>query len=69
MQNREFQKVAEDALFDNQLAQEFLKNGKASKLAEYLRGNEMRLHSGMTAEEIDAVKKRAADAYKNLNVD
>ncbi|MCL2357452.1 MAG: hypothetical protein FWC70_09935 [Defluviitaleaceae bacterium] len=67
MQNREFQKVAEDALFDNRLAQEFLENGKAAELADYLSGSELRLRSGMTAEEIDAVETRAKQAYARLN--
>ncbi|MCL2356742.1 MAG: hypothetical protein FWC70_06245 [Defluviitaleaceae bacterium] len=69
MQNREMQKMQEEALFENRLAQELLRKGKTQKLASVLEMNEMKLHSGMTAEEIDAVKKRAENAFKSIDVD
>lgn len=62
--NRELQKHQQEALFDNNLAQLYLSNNKAQKLAAYLNMQELRLQSGMTAEEIDAVKKRAELAYE-----
>jgi len=49
-------------LFDNYLAEEFLKDGKHSALLMHMGLNAMRLQSGMTAEEVDAVKKRAKEA-------
>ena len=67
MQNRELQERQELALFENSLAQEFLERGKPEKLAKYLKMSDKRLRSGMTAEEIDAVKKRAKEAYEDLD--
>ena len=64
MQSRELQERQEQALFDNRLAQEFLAKGKAQELMKILEANEFRLSSGMTAEEIDAVTKRAEEAYR-----
>jgi len=64
MQGKELQERQEQALFDNRLAQELLKNDKPKELASYLGLAELRLQSGMTAEEIDAVSKRAEEAYK-----
>jgi len=61
---REMQKQQEEALFDNRFAQELLKHGKPQELASHLGHAELRLQSGMTAEEIDAVTKRAEEAYK-----
>lgn len=66
MYPREQQKISEDALFENRLAQEFLNNGKAKELSVYLSGSEMKLHSGMTAEEINAITTRAKQAYERL---
>jgi len=66
MQTKELQERQEQALFDNRLAQEFLAKGKSQELAKILQANEFRLCSGMTAEEIDAVIKRASEACKRL---
>lgn len=66
MQVKEMMKTQEEALFDNRLSQEFLAIGKPQELAKILEANELRLCSGMTAEEIDAVIKRASDACKRL---
>jgi hypothetical protein len=60
---REMKKQQEEVLFENVLAQEFLANNKAQELASHLGMTELRLQSGMTAEEIDAVTKRAKEAY------
>lgn len=67
MQSKEMTKMPEDALFDNKLAQEFISAKNPQSYASYLKAAEMRLCSGMTAEEIDAVTKRARDAFKNLS--
>jgi len=66
MQTNAVQKFMEEALFDNRLAQEFLAIGKTQELTRYLEANELRLCSGMTAEQIDAVTKRASEACKRL---
>ncbi|MCL2224132.1 MAG: hypothetical protein FWB96_04085 [Defluviitaleaceae bacterium] len=68
MQNRELQERQELALFENSLAQEFLAKGQHEKLSRYLKMTDKRLRSGMTAEEIDAVKKRAKEAYEDWDV-
>lgn len=67
MQGKEMTKMLEDALFDNKLAQAFIESETPKSYASYLQANELRLCSGMTAEEIDAVTKRAADAFKKLS--
>jgi len=68
MQNRELQERQEMALFENDLALEFLERGKPDKLKNYLKMNNRRLRNGMTAEEIDAVKTRAREAYEEWDV-
>lgn len=65
MHNKELSERQEMALFENNLAQAFLKNGKTESLAMYLKVSDKRLKSGMTADEIDAVKNRADEAYRN----
>lgn len=65
MQNKELSERQEMALFENNLAQAFLANGKIESLAMYLKVSDKKLRSGMTAEEIDAVKSRADEAYKD----
>jgi len=66
MQSRELQERQEQTLFDNRLTQEFLNAGDVKGLKAILEMNEMRLVSGMTAEEIDAVSKRAQAAFEKL---
>lgn len=66
MQSRELQERQEQTLFDNKLTQEFLNAGDIQGLKSVLGMNEMRLVSGMTAEEIDAVSKRAQSAFEKL---
>ena len=61
---RELQKQQEDQLYDNKLSQQYLKKGQASELEIYLEMQEQRLQNGMTAEEIDAVTKRAERAFE-----
>jgi len=62
--SREMQKQQEEALFDNKLSQEYLSKGNPKELVTYLKMQELRLQSGMTAEEIDAVTKRAEKAFE-----
>jgi len=64
MQTKELQERQEQALFDNELSLRYLSNGKTKDLAKYLKMQALRLRSGMTAEEIDAVIKRAAEAFE-----
>jgi hypothetical protein len=62
--NKEMQKFLEDALYDNRLTQMFLDN-KPNALPFILKMNETRLRNGMTADEIDAVEKRAREAFES----
>jgi hypothetical protein len=64
---REMQKQQEEALFDNQLSLQYLSKGKPQDLETYLKMQTLRLQSGMTAEEIDAVTKRAEQAFSLQN--
>jgi len=61
---RELQKQQEESLFDNVYAQQYVRAGKTKKLQAHLGAQEKRLQSGMTAEEIEAVTKRAKEAFK-----
>ena len=63
MHDRELRKVQQESLFDNLLAQEYLKNGKASELNAYLESAENRLKSGMNPDEIEATEARAKKSY------
>ena len=65
---REIRKQQEETLFDNILSREFFINGKTDALGSYLEMTSLRLKSGMTADEIDAVTKRAQEAYKAYNL-
>jgi len=60
---REIKKQQEESLFDNRLAREFLLSGKIADLQYFLEMSGLRLKSGMTAEEIEAVEKRVKEAY------
>lgn len=64
MQDRELRKVQQESLFDNLLAQEYLKHGKASELGSYLESAENRLKSGMNPDEIESTEARAKKSYK-----
>jgi hypothetical protein len=66
MQTRELQERQEQALFDNRIAQAFMAKGKAQEFVRFLEASELRLCSGMSAEEIDAVIKRANEACEKL---
>jgi len=68
MQNREMQKVQEEQLFDNILSREFLENGKTEALNSHLEMTSLRLKSGMTADEIEAVTARAKEAYRAYKI-
>ena len=65
---REIKKQQEESLFDNILSREFYKNGKTDALGSHLEMTNLRLRSGMNADEIDAVTKRAQEAYKAYNL-
>ena len=62
--SREVQKQQEELFYDNQLTLQYLTNGKTEKLMIYLGMQAKRLQNGMTADEIDAVKKRAEEAFE-----
>ena len=66
MQNRELQERQEMALFETNVALAYLEKGKPEKLVRYLKMCDKRLSNGMTADEIDAVKKRAKEAYEDM---
>ena len=63
MQDRELRKVQQESLFDNLLAQEYLKNNKSAELFSYLESAENRLKSGMNPDEIEATEARAKKSY------
>ena len=67
MMNREMQKHQEELFFENHFAQEMLKSKKYDEYLQYLKVTSERTKSGMTAEEIDAVIKRAQASAKNYN--
>jgi len=64
MINREMQKFQEELLFENCFAQEMLAAKKFDEYQRYLDVRKASAISGMTAEEIDAVMKRAQDSAK-----
>jgi len=64
--DREMRKFQEDMLFENFLAQEVMQANKDEQYKRYLRINSERFKSGMTAEEIEAVQKRAQTAATEL---
>jgi len=57
--DREMRKFQEEILFENFLAQEVIVKEKVNQYMKYLKITNERARSGMTAEKIDAVKKRA----------
>jgi hypothetical protein len=59
-------KQQEDSFYDNQLLLECFQNGKPEEGLKYLNLQSKRLQNGMTAEEIDAVKQRAQEAFDFL---
>ena len=63
MTEREMKKVQEDGLFENFVAQEFVKAGKAQSLQSYLEVGAERSKNGMSNDEIDAVRQRAVTAF------
>lgn len=60
---REIREKQEEQLFDNCLAQEFLKNGRTDELRTYLKTTNLRLKSGMADNEIELVEERAKKAF------
>jgi hypothetical protein len=65
---REMKEKQEERLYENFFAQEMLRTNKYSGYQQYLKVSSNRVKSGMTAEEIDAVKQRAiesANEYDN----
>jgi hypothetical protein len=66
MMNREMQKYQEDALFEIHFAQKMLDAQKYDEYLLYLKFAREKAKSGMTAEEIDAVTKRAEDMAKKF---
>ncbi|MCL2223938.1 MAG: hypothetical protein FWB96_03095 [Defluviitaleaceae bacterium] len=65
---REIRTFKEESYFDNRLSQIYLENGKPDELGYYLKTTSYKMMSGMTADEIDAVNKRAEEAYKAQNI-
>lgn len=65
---REMKEKQEEMLFDNCLAQEFLKNGKADALNVYLKTTSFRLKSGMSDNEIELVEERAKKAFAEYKI-
>ena len=64
---REIKEKQEDRLFENEFSQGMLRANKISEYKRYLQVTNAKTKSGMTAEEIDAVRKRAEEsvnAYK-----
>jgi len=64
--DREMRKFQEEILFENFLAQAVLKEEKIDQYKKYLKITNERARSGMTAEEIDAVQKRAEASAAEL---
>ena len=62
---REMRKYQEESLYENIFAQEMLKANKLNGYRQYLAVTNEKAKSGMTAEEIDAVAKRAQESAKN----
>jgi hypothetical protein len=58
--DREVRAVKEEKYFDLLMARRLIKKGKIKEAEEYLSTAERRTQSGMTAEEIDAVKERVS---------
>ncbi|MCL2223864.1 MAG: hypothetical protein FWB96_02725 [Defluviitaleaceae bacterium] len=61
---REMKKWQEDSLFENIFAQEMLAANKLNGYMQYLAVTNAKAMNGMTADEIDAVKKRAEETAK-----
>ena len=59
---REKREAQELALYENYFAQEMIKKGKMDKYQVYLIAMNERGKNGMTADEIEAVQKRAQNA-------
>ncbi|MCL2216513.1 MAG: hypothetical protein FWB91_05775 [Defluviitaleaceae bacterium] len=59
---REKREAQELAYYENQYAQAMLDAGKLDEYKNYLKTIQHRLKCGMTADEIDAVQKRAKEA-------
>jgi len=59
---REIKEKQEDRLFENEFSQGMLRANKISEYKRYLQVTNAKTKSGMTAEEIDAVRKRAEEA-------
>ena len=66
MTDREKKEHQEQMLFENFLAQEVLSKKSPEVYQRYLRISSQRFKSGMSAEEIEAVQKRAEEASKDL---
>lgn len=64
---REMRKHQEESLYENIFAQEMLKANKLNDYLQYLAVTNEKAKSGMTAEEIDAVTKRAQESAKNYD--
>jgi len=64
--NREMQKYQEDTLFEIHFAQELIAAKKLDEYIRYLEFAKEKAKSGMTAEEVDAVIKRAQDSAKKF---
>ena len=64
--DREMRKYQEEMLYENLLAQEALAANKIDEYKKYLRISNAKTRSGMTAEEIDAVHKRAQFSAQEL---
>jgi len=64
--DREMRKFQEEVLFENFLAQEVLIAKKHEQYMKYLQITSERAKSGMTAEEIEAVYKRAVASATTL---
>lgn len=66
MTDREMRKYQEELLFENFLTKEMLEAKKQDALIRYLSVSSARTKSGMTAEEIEAIAKRAKDSAEAL---
>lgn len=64
---REMRKHQEESLYENLFAQEMLKDNKIDSYRQYLAVTNEKAKCGMTAEEIEAVTKRAQEAAKKYN--
>jgi len=64
---REMREKQEERLYENFFAQEMLAANKHNDYKQYLKVSSQRVKSGMTAEEIDAVKQRAIESAKEYN--